>query len=137
MIPTLLDLSWLTLNVDIAPWRYVAQLEHRVSQIEDFIRSLREGRTEITATTVAKPLHEETVSYRHHGQSTSSTEQQFSPIDLPSSSAVKPSESETSELDNSEDVIDGMAAVQFQNEQDSGFFGRATTFYIRSSCYNM
>jgi hypothetical protein len=104
----------------------VAQLEHRVSQIENFISSLREGRTEVTTTTITTPLHEETGLSWHHGSLASSAEKQSSA--LITSSAVNQNEHGTHELDNSEDVIDGMAAVQFQDEQDSGFFGKGDNY---------
>lgn len=109
----------------------MAQLAHRVSRIEDFIRSLREGRTEISATTITALSHAEAGSYGHHEQSASGTEDQSSPMKLVST-AVNSSENETTESDNSEDIIDGMAAVQFQNEQDPGFFGKNDSFLLYS-----
>lgn len=100
----------------------MAQLEHRVSQIEDFIHSLREGRMEIPTTTIKSHFHE-AGSYGRQGQSTSNTGHQTSPLRLVSS-AVNSAGDATRELDNSGDVIDGMAAVQFQDEHDPGFFGK-------------
>lgn len=97
-------------------------MEHRVSQIEDFISSLRQGHAETTATTIFTPFHEEADIFGRHGQSAISTEHQPSSTRLVSSVVIS-SGNETPGLDNSEDAVDGMAAVQFQNEQDPGFFG--------------
>lgn len=98
----------------------MAQLEHRVEQIEEFIRLLREGRADIAATT---NLHQGTNSDKQHEPSTSTIyDHQSSPAKL-SSWAATPNENEVDEADNSEDFMDGMAAVKFQDEQDSSFFG--------------
>ncbi|KAH8689695.1 fungal-specific transcription factor domain-containing protein [Talaromyces proteolyticus] len=98
---------------------YVAQLEHRIEQIEEFIRPLREGRAEIIAV---KPYHvqEDTDSYRRHGSTADSEKSSHAKL---SSHVVNPNENEMGEVDNSEGSIDGMAAISFQDEPDSGFFG--------------
>ncbi|KAL1963182.1 hypothetical protein VTN77DRAFT_8615 [Rasamsonia byssochlamydoides] len=95
---------------------YVAQLEHRIEQIEEFIRPLREARAEASLT---KPyaLHDET---RQHEASAG--------VDRTSTSQVPPhavngNGPEIGEVDNSENSIDGMAAINFTDEEDCGFFG--------------
>ncbi|CRG88732.1 Quinic acid utilization activator [Talaromyces islandicus] len=99
---------------------YVAQLEHRIEQIEEFIRPLREGRAEITPVK-SFPLPEENDLYRHHTSTAagdpSSITGNFS------SHQGSHNTNEIGEADTSEDSIDGMAAISFQYEQDAGFFG--------------
>ncbi|KKA20471.1 hypothetical protein T310_5522 [Rasamsonia emersonii CBS 393.64] len=97
---------------------YVAQLEHRIEQIEEFIRPLREARAEAS---LAKPyaLHDETNLPRQHEASAG--------VDRTSTSQVPPhavnaNGPEIGEVDNSENSIDGMAAINFTDEEDCGFF---------------
>jgi hypothetical protein len=95
----------------------VAQLEHRIEQIEEFLRPLREGRAEITPVK-SFPLPEENDLYRHNGSATAGD-----PGKLPSNQGNQHNANEIGEADTSEDPIDGMAAISFQYEQDAGFFG--------------
>jgi hypothetical protein len=98
---------------------YVAQLEHRIEQIEEFIRPLRDARAE---TPLAKPyaLHDGTTLARQHEASTGVG--RTSTAQVPSH-AVPASGPEIGEIDNSENSIDGMAAINFTDEEDCGFFG--------------
>lgn len=100
-------------------YSYVAQLEHRIEQIEDFIRPLREGRTEIPSV---KPyaIHDQADPPRQH-EPAEATERRYTSKVPPQ--AVNPNDSEIGEIDNSENSIDGMAAISFADEEDSGFFG--------------
>lgn len=93
-------------------------MEHRIEQIEEFIRPLREGRAEITPIK-SFPLPEENDLYQHHHGSATAGDSGK----LASHQGNHHNANEIGEADTSEDSIDGMAAISFQYEQDAGFFG--------------
>lgn len=103
--------------IDDACVRYVAQLEHRIEQIEEFLRPLREGRVEITPLKSSPISKENNDLYRHHDSNTDTEKLQSH-----NRNQNNPT-NEMGEADTSEDSIDGMAAISFQHERDAGFFG--------------
>jgi hypothetical protein len=103
----------------------VAQLEYRVEQIEEFIRPLREsGLAPLSNKTL--PSQSNFHGSTQPGHQRSETRGQEPPSQL--CNAVATSNSGMSELDTSENAIDGMGAINFTDEEDSGFFGTAMRF---------
>lgn len=94
-------------------------MEHRIEQIEDFIRPFREGRAEIPSV---KPyaIHDQANPAQQHEPAEAMERRDTSKVPP---QAVNPNDSEIGEIDNSENSIDGMAAINFADEEDSGFFG--------------
>jgi len=104
----------------------VAQLEHRVEQIEEFLRPFREGRSELPIPVKSFSLSLENDIGRTNGSSVAASERSAADK-LPSHDVNHTNHSAANEMgeeDTSEDSIDGMAAINFQHEQDAGFFGR-------------
>ncbi|KAL2216905.1 fungal-specific transcription factor domain-containing protein [Thermoascus aurantiacus ATCC 26904] len=94
---------------------YVAQLEHRIEKIEEFLRPWREARD---AGQQDKPyaLQNDDASFPSGGEPPAARD--GNPVEhVPSNRA------EMGEVDTSENSIDGMGAIKFTDEEDCGFFG--------------
>lgn len=78
---------------------YVTHLERRVKDIEEFLRPMRESRRD------AAPAAAETAKEPN-----------------PVAASLHPNQ-ELGEVDACENPIDGMGAINFTDEEDSGFFG--------------
>ncbi|KAL1866395.1 hypothetical protein Plec18167_009063 [Paecilomyces lecythidis] len=98
---------------------YVAQLEHRIESIEEFIRPLRQART-AGEPDKAYPVHNG-AAYTPDDENHSTRDGES--VAHVTSQSVNPNAGEMGEVDASENSIDGMGAIKFTDEEDCGFFG--------------
>ncbi|KAJ9377612.1 transcriptional regulator family: Fungal Specific TF [Paecilomyces variotii] len=98
---------------------YVAQLEHRIESIEEFIRPLRQAR----AANEPDKAYSVQNGASYTPDDTSHCTRESDSVAHVTSQSVNPNAGEMGEVDVSENSIDGMGAIKFTDEEDCGFFG--------------
>lgn len=101
------------------PASYVAQLEHRIESIEEFIRPLRQAR----AANEPDKAYSVQNGASYTPDDTSHCTRESDSVAHVTSQSVNPNAGEMGEVDVSENSIDGMGAIKFTDEEDCGFFG--------------
>jgi hypothetical protein len=105
-------------------YSYLSRLEQRLEDIETNLAQLRQFQ-HASQHNIANSATT-TTPYQAPMQAPAATDDVVPPQASPQLVSTYSTNTELGEVDTSEDAIDGMGAIKFTDEQDSGYFGKSS-----------